>query len=518
MALRFHSKLSSIRDLFLKHYKPTPNTIYLGNGLLDYQSFHFTDLSFHYLGRPKSLKVVSESPISHDYKSAMATLAPRTAIRYITLHRHPLNSFPFKALRLLAILPFALFCALKATRSSLLNRSHSWFVSQILHGIWDSSLRYSPNNTINPSYLRRVTASLSNLSHLVKAIKFAIVYRPTIIFLGHSVYSGRSSLAFYRLLPIPVYIHSFNTLNRAPSNFDSSLFTPTSDEADALLSISRSLDASPFWSKRLSGNSSYFDAQESFRGLDAADTTPLNVIYLHIFKDSPFNHIDRTRIFADYFDWTLQTLRIISKSSESWLLKTHPSAARWGEDSLSILQSIVEIVFPTGLPSHISIDHRSLSNASILAHAQRVITFSGSVHLEAAAHGIKPIVISSSLLDSLLPSLVHKPNSCSEYEHLLLLPSYSESFHLTPSETSLSRQILFLKEDLLPFTNNFTLLPLYPGDSKEYQSKVSTQFIDSYLSNNSYSQKLAYCLSRGLTRTTSSTIIDAFSNYYFCAR
>lgn len=518
MALRHYSKLLSFRDLCLKLYKSTPNTIYLGNGLLDYQAFHFTDLSLHYLGQPKYLKVVSESPISHDFKSAMATLAPSTAIRYITLQRHLLNSPPFKAVRLLAILPFALFCAFKATRASLLNRSHSWFVSQILHGIWDSSLRYSPNNTINPSFLRRTTASLSNLSHLVKAIQFAIVYRPTIIFLGHSVYSGRSSLAFYRLLPIPVYIHSFNTLNRAPLNFDSSLFTPTPDEAEALLCISRSLDASQFWSKRLSGNSSYFDAQESFRGLEAADTTPLNIIYLHIFKDSPFNHIDRTRIFADYFDWTLQTLKLISKSSESWLLKTHPSATRWGEDSLSILQSIVDIVFPNGLPSHISIDHKSLSNASILAHANRVITFSGSVHLEAAAHGIKPIVISSSLLDSLLPSHVHKPDSYSEYEHLLLLPSYSDAFQLTSAETYLSRQILYLKEDLLPFTNNFTLFPLYPGDSKEYQSKVSKQFIGSYVSNNSYSQKLAYYLSRGLTRTTSSTIIDAFSNYYFCSR
>ena len=31
---------------------------------------------------------------------------------------------------------------------------------------------------------------------------------------------------------------------------------------------------------------------------------------LHIFKDSPFTNIDRNRIFADYYVWVLETLRL----------------------------------------------------------------------------------------------------------------------------------------------------------------------------------------------------------------
>ena len=42
-----------------------------------------------------------------------------------------------------------------------------------------------------------------------------------------------------------------------------------------------------------------------------------NVIMLHIFKDSPFTNIDRTRIFADYYSWVKTTLQIISKSKEN---------------------------------------------------------------------------------------------------------------------------------------------------------------------------------------------------------
>ena len=53
---------------------------------------------------------------------------------------------------------------------------------------------------------------------------------------------------------------------------------------------------------------------------------------LHIFKDSPFTNIDRNRIFADYYVWVLETLKIISQSKEKWVIRKHPSADRWGED------------------------------------------------------------------------------------------------------------------------------------------------------------------------------------------
>ena len=50
---------------------------------------------------------------------------------------------------------------------------------------------------------------------------------------------------------------------------------------------------------------------------------------LHIFKDSPFTNIDRNRIFADYYVWVLETLKIISQSKEKWVIRKHPSADRW---------------------------------------------------------------------------------------------------------------------------------------------------------------------------------------------
>ena len=63
---------------------------------------------------------------------------------------------------------------------------------------------------------------------------------------------------------------------------------------------------------------------------------------MHIFKDSPFNVIDRDRIFVDYFDWVKKTLKIIKKSKEIWILKIHPISNRWGEIQKNIINKLIK--------------------------------------------------------------------------------------------------------------------------------------------------------------------------------
>ena len=66
------------------------------------------------------------------------------------------------------------------------------------------------------------------------------------------------------------------------------------------------------------------------------------MIFLHVFKDSPYSCIDKKRIFGDYFDWFVSTLRIIGSPNEEWQIRIHPSSKKWGEDQkkLSIIQKI----------------------------------------------------------------------------------------------------------------------------------------------------------------------------------
>ena len=491
-------------------YKPIPNTVLITNGLLEYQALHFAYLSCLLFDEPPCLTVISESQFSASTLLTLKKLAPNTSFRIVDLSKHWTNSILVKVIRIAIIAPPALLLSVVTNRSSLLSSYFPWFLSQVMHGIWDSSLRYSSNNTVSPSIAQRFFSALPNLSQLTKAAHISCTLRPSVIFLGHSVYSGRSSLALYRMLPIPVYVHSFHTLNKVDPDFDSSLFTPSPKESQALLSIARTFDPKPFWDSRLSGHSTYYDAQKSFDGIQSSETTPVNVVYLHIFKDSPFNHIDRKRIFADYFQWIKTTLQILAASGEQWLLKTHPTSSRWGENSLTIINTLITDLFPNGLPSHILIDECTLSNSSLLAHARRVVTFSGSVHVEAAAHSIKPIVISSTLLECIDPSLVHKPKTINDYEALLLAPSCSVIFQLSSHETSLSRQILQLKENNLTYGNDYNILPLYPSDSPNYQTRVLECFLQSIEDNKQLTKKLALYLGKGLTRTTAQSVLDSF--------
>ena len=77
------------------------------------------------------------------------------------------------------------------------------------------------------------------------------------------------------------------------------------------------------------------------------------MLMLHIFKDSPYGLIDKKRIFSDYTDWLNYTLKIISESDETWGIKFHPSALRWGENSYKIFHEFIEYNFNSKLPKNI---------------------------------------------------------------------------------------------------------------------------------------------------------------------
>ena len=119
---------------------------------------------------------------------------------------------------------------------------------------------------------------------------------------------------------------------------------------------------------------------------------------LHIFKDSPFENIDRDRIFSDYYNWVLETLKILKYSKENWVIRAHPSAQRWGENQKQIIFRMFKKVFGTHQPKNIKFEENLKSNIDQYRITKRLVTFSGNSHLEAACFGIKPIVISNTTL------------------------------------------------------------------------------------------------------------------------
>ena len=70
-----------------------------------------------------------------------------------------------------------------------------------------------------------------------------------------------------------------------------------------------------------------------------------NIIFLHVFKDSPYNILDKKRIFCDYVEWVEETLKILKFSKERWTIRLHPVAKYWGENSYVKINIILKKIF-----------------------------------------------------------------------------------------------------------------------------------------------------------------------------
>lgn len=402
--------------------------------------------------------------------------------------------------------------------SSYSNRQHlledsSWFNVQLRHSVFDQALQGSPDGLLNITFLRRYFSALKAL-HTLNYARSLLPYSLHSAFLGHTVYYGRALLAYLRTLPIHVFAHGSHVIYRIFPDKDTqwSIFEH-SDWLSLKSLVSRDL-VNDFWLTRSSGLSSYQDALTAAKGSQAVTkAVPRNLILLHIFKDSPFNSIDQDRIFSDYVDWIIHTLRIISDSDESWLIKLHPSAQRWGENQSVWMNSLFSHVFGTITPpDHIRVTDSAYSNLDLFKQAKRVLTYRGTSHLEAACFGIKPIIISNSTLFSVNSDLVFKPKSLNHYRELLLTSSDSPVFSLSDSQQADARTALFIKEEVLSFKHDIHAFHVYRGDDPSVVEREFSQVIDSIQNHSDHLSFLGNALASGSNRTVSFAYAKHFAS------
>ena len=224
---------------------------------------------------------------------------------------------------------------------------------------------------------------------------------------------------------------------------------------------------------------------------------------LHIFRDSPFNIVDRTRVFSDYIDWIYSTLKIIKNSNEEWLIRPHPSYKRWGEDSSKIFKRIYDDVFSKAIPSNIKFNTDKFSNLELLKKAKRIVTFSGTVHLESACLGIRPIVISKCTLSNISNKLVLKPRNFRVYSQLLLKDSNSKIFQLDKYSIKLSKLLLFIRENILSLKNDLNSLTLFRNDKKYLFDKDFKNMLRSLEKNKNFLSLIGELIDKDLNYTIS---------------
>ncbi|MCF8196765.1 MAG: hypothetical protein K9J38_12265 [Polynucleobacter sp.] len=490
-------------------------SLFIGNGFTNSQILFLIPIAHGY-SKKMNIKVwIFEfmPPDSVLKNQDLQNIFANYHIKELNKNRHFFRVLYFFKILVTEIIP--LIKLVKITYSKKLGFDYEWFDCQLQHSIWDQELQSRKDGSIYIKFYRLILPAIRVLVS-VKLAKYLVAEECVVsAFLGHTVYSGRGLLAELNRQGVDIICHGNNVLYRAPITKDVSWSILNKNEWSTIFQFLVEDQIEAFWKTRKQGNSNYLDASNAaLKTMDVETTTPKNLILLHVFKDSPFNCIDRSRIFFDYIDWVRETLYIISTSEERWIVKFHPSASRWGEDQRVWINALANSLFDNLWPTNIEFSEGSYSNIDLFNNVHRVVTYQGTSHLEAACFGIKPIIISNSTLSSYDTSLVLKPKTLAEYSKLLLKKSNSEEFRLLESEIYIAKKLLYIREEILSFGKDIRSIYYYRGDDELIKKADFESVLSKVGDLLPLFSETGEFLANGLTRSISLKYIKIWGNAY----
>jgi hypothetical protein len=471
------------------------NKIYIGGGLTSDQLLWVIPI-LHSYNKAKITKLIFEN--FSEKKISRSELVKNILKKY-TIFDH--SSFlPFllknKYLRYIYVLisyfPAILFFSVYVNRYNILDKNRSWFRSQIFHSIWDTSLLMCDDKKIKPNFLIKLFASFkcAHSYFLAKTLSKAGV---SIAFMGHTVYNYRSMIAHFRNKNIQIISQAAYNLHKQKKKQD---FHWSQVSKLDFLKFKKKISfnkVNQYFQNRLLGKGSYLDSINAALKNGEILSGKYNVIFLHVFRDSPYNVIDRKRIFSDYYHWIEQTLLNIKYSDEKWLLRLHPSHKKWGENQIETVNSIIIKIFKGNLPKNILMEKNQSSNLELFRKAKKIITFNGTVELEAACFGLKPIVIASELIFRVDKSMVFKPKTKKSYYDLINSKNF-EKFTLNAKQINNAKLLLFLREEVFYLKKEFNGTEIYRNDSHFKKNKNFNNILNKIETQKSYLNQLGIFL------------------------
>ena len=451
----------------------TDKSLYLGGGLRDHQILYMIPIIIGTCKKHKIKKIIFEKKISN--KILDIKLIKKILKEYEIVYEDDLYSEGSKILRISNLIFFIFLFFIKSffKKETLLNKNDNWFHSQIKHSLWDTGIR---NNKI--AFDRIELKSRIRSSQLI-ALKYLktkklIENNVVIAFVQHVVYQYRASLALLRQ-KAKVIVQNKNVLVLQSKNKDFGFKYLDKKIFNKSKKFISNNEIEKYWKKFLKGNSEYMEARNASRIKDKKKIVSQNVLMLHVFRDSPFTTLDRSRIFPDYYSWVVETLKIIKNSKEKWLIRSHPSATRWGENQDEIIKQIFKKYFNNKIPKNIKYEKNKNSNISQFKKSKRVVTFAGNSHLEVACFGIKPIIISNTTLCDYGKKLCFQPKTLKDYELLLLGSSNSKKFRLTKERVKFCKRIIYLIQCCINFGNDVNSFHVFKSDPKSLFIRLFNQ-------------------------------------------
>ena len=70
-------------------------------------------------------------------------------------------------------------------------------------------------------------------------------------------------------------------------------------------------------------------------------------------------------------------MSILKNSKVNWAIRLHPNAKRWGENQFTVISKLIG-----DIPKNIILDDNLISNNNMFQNCRRVVTYSGTSHLE----------------------------------------------------------------------------------------------------------------------------------------
>jgi hypothetical protein len=441
-----------------KKKKNATPSIFIGNGFFDGQFAYLLPFVDGYCMEKGIKRIIIESTLSMRIRSAPGIADILQKYELIENSGDICNKVFVKTRRIIESLKGLAFTTkvLRAIYQDDIFQKKDWYWYQILHGVWDSARNQSKDGKVLPSLFQLIKSSLRNFVSLKRTQRLLGQNSIHTVFLGHSVYAGRTVLAEFRNHDLNVYAQATEIIYKLPKDFDINPAALSQTEWAKMQSLLYPGEVEEAWVRRLNGESRNYETDFASRlQKNPKAKFQHNVIALHVFRDSPYNELDRTRIFLDYVEWITKTLEFVAESQEEWFIRSHPMAVHYGENQAKWIEAISKRVFGSkSLPKNIVFPNEQFSNTEMFRSVRRLVTFNGTSHIEAVAWGRKPIIISSCALSSLIPESLIKPLDIQEYKNYLLMDSDHPLFSAQKEHQSTAQQFLIARDMFMRFASD----------------------------------------------------------------
>lgn len=490
--------------------------IYIGGGFTEDQLLWIIPLVSNYTKNNLNKYIVFENKLSNNFLNNI--IIKKYLKDFKILSQDTLYYFKSKIIKYLIIilkyLPSIIFFVFFVNRNSILKNKNNWFDLQIDHSFWDTSLKSCKDGQLEPDLLNKFIAIIRCYAALELAKK---IYHSgiTIVFLGHTVYANRTLLAYLRQKKIKIFTQAAFNLHSQFKSKDNSWLNVSKKKLFHIKKKINFTKVNKYFNKRNVGKGNYLDSKTALkRKKNNLVLKNFNILFLHVFRDSPYNVIDKNRIFVDYYEWVIETLKLIEKSKQLWLIRIHPSHKRWGENQLVTLKKIFKKIFKNHkFPKNIILENGSYSNLFLIKNSTKIVTFNGSVQLESACFGKKSISIMSNL-DEIDKSLNFCPKTFNQYKELILLDEkkFQKISKIEKSKVVKSKYLLFARENIHYLKKDLNGIEIYRSDKSNIRNKNFKNIYRKLLRNDLFLEKNGYYLKKGGTHTIASEYLNIFKN------